>query len=186
MAFAKSNDPITKHPSHAPNALKSLHSGRSPMPGKDRVIGVYKHVKGWEIKIVLDGKRRSRYRKDRNAADELAADLALQLQGPASLPGAEVIDNDANDARAGWTDALEMFRDRIVKNPGDARASEALRVLSTGASAAAKMIDAESRRRRLEALEREVKQIRGERKSGQDAKRNKRRDKTGKAKSVLH
>lgn len=139
--------------------------------------GVYRHPKGWEIRYRQRGKLISRYRKTEEAANDFAARKAIELQGPAAIPGTVPVDSTATDARDGWTAALEKYRDRLVSDPGDIQAQEALKFLSLGANAAAKLIDAEARRRRIDRLERLTKQEREERAASvPDAKRSQRGD----------
>lgn len=157
----------------------------------DRVIGVYEHCdeerdRQWEVRWIESGKPRSKYYRTEINAQDFAGRTQLRLQGPAPLPGAVRVDTQAEDARGDWTGALERVRDLVLQNPGDERYEDMLRALSAGANAAAKLIDAEGRRRRLERLERLAESERKERAAAgaagaTDAKRSKRGDAPSKA-----
>jgi hypothetical protein len=122
----------------------------------DRVVGVSPHKHGkWRVKYVQGGKERTRYYGSEETATEAAAQLQLQLLGPPAASGLTV-DDAAAEKRQDWNESLEFFRDKIRQEPGNPVWQDAMKSTATGASAAAKLIDAESRLRRIEALEREM------------------------------
>jgi hypothetical protein len=121
----------------------------------DRVVGVYSHAKGYEIKYVQDGKSRSHYRKAKKAADAHAAQLAAKIagddppkdasNGAKAKPGRRAASSSpravAGAKPADWLSILWDLAQRVAADTSDEEAQRALRAISSAASAAKNYVD---------------------------------------------
>jgi hypothetical protein len=133
------------------------------------VIGVYKHAKGWEIKYVQQGKRRSAYRKTEAGANEYAAKLHFRLVGPRKPATSADTPTGSGVNRNDWARLLWDLSGKVAEEPSNEDHQRALKAVAAGATAAAKFVDTAARQRRLERLEKSHERRRRERAVRQNA-----------------
>lgn len=110
----------------------------------DRVIGVYAHAKGWEIKLVKGGKPKSEYRKTEKAARALAERRALEFEVGQELVGRtrgwRIRDEPTMTPAERITALLWAGSKRAAAKPADENIQRALKAISSAATATAKVL----------------------------------------------